>query len=590
MKNVFCLIIDALSYPYMCDRYNAMPFLRLLSEKGCNCLNMYSQGPYTEAALTPFYTGRDNMDFGGNFFRGDQVKKTVFECFSDSGYDVLNYTQPLIYPKPMHRGINEERYGVCYFFSAVWDYRLSYYAGLYKEGKLQDEEYDKIYELLDVNFDFWLTYLTLCRNNAKEADFIRRFASDDFDFTSVAAQVSGYRKVFLKDKKAFVTDLFRQGKKHKIFKIENYFMLSKCENSQLFAQIKKEFQTLFKKIDGFNKSHNRSDDYSVKALLNVCLDLLRGQKTEAYESVKKFYYHRKIRTTKKEIDKMFDLQSNYKPEPTILRYFEHFCGWCEARESDKPYYCTMHVSDLHTPEIFFSIDSQSLTEVENELKTAEDYLSSLPDDFSGNVMYYLSMRYVDSCVEKMFRWFKEKGMLQSTLFVITADHGSSFGFRPVRPTLVNNEHDENYHIPCIFFGEGAPCGDREGYYTTKDIAKTVLEYGGIKDGECTGNNIFDDRYVGTYAITEYLGGGCPDMKRKPILFVVRDDYYSIGLRQYVDEEFSSDNIFCVYDRKNDSGEIKNLVHSVAMDDIRYLVEKAEARFKQIKGDYYENKA
>lgn len=162
-ENIFCLIIDALSFPYMNDKYNAMPFLKSLQNSGHNCLNMYSQGPYTEAALTPFYTGRDNMDFGGNFFRGQQTPLTTFEAFRNDGFNVINYTQPLIYPKPMSRGINQERYGVCYFFAAVWDYRLSYFAELNKSGKLTEKDYDEIYELVETNFEFWLIYFNKCK-------------------------------------------------------------------------------------------------------------------------------------------------------------------------------------------------------------------------------------------------------------------------------------------------------------------------------------------------------------------------------------------------------------------------------------------
>ena len=66
MANVFCLIVDALANNYINEKN--MPFLCSLKKNGRDCVNVYSQGPYTEAALTPFYTGWDNMDGGGELF------------------------------------------------------------------------------------------------------------------------------------------------------------------------------------------------------------------------------------------------------------------------------------------------------------------------------------------------------------------------------------------------------------------------------------------------------------------------------------------------------------------------------------------
>ena len=589
-ENIFCLIIDALSFPYMNDKYNAMPFLKSLQNSGHNCLNMYSQGPYTEAALTPFYTGRDNMDFGGNFFRGQQTPLTTFEAFRNDGFNVINYTQPLIYPKPMSRGINQERYGVCYFFAAVWDYRLSYFAELNKSGKLTEKDYDEIYELVETNFEFWLIYFNKCKNSADEADFINLYSDRNFDFDKCIKEVSYQFSKYSENKQKYIDNIFKLGKKHEIFSIENYFMNSKAENPGLYKEIADKYSALFKKISNFNRKHNKSKDYSVLSLLKICSKLIAGKKSDALNCAKKYHYYKKIYSTKSELKKLFELKSNYKPEPSILNYFGHFCTWYNKRKGKaKSFYCTMHVSDLHTPEIFFSIDAENISQVKNELDIAESFLDSLPSDFSGNVIYYLSMRYVDYCIEKMFCTLKNMGLTDNTLFVITADHGSSFGFRPVRTSLVNNEHDENYHIPCVIYGKNVLHNDDERFYTTKDIVKTILEYSNINNPVFTGKNILDLSHKNEYAITEYLGAGCPDISRRPLFFVIRDVNYCIGMKQYVTEEFSVDNIFCVYDRKNDVSENVNIKNSVDIIQLDFLINKLQLRFNEIQGDYYANK-
>lgn len=584
-NNIFCLVVDALAFPYLNDKYNAMPFLKKLRECGHDCTNMYAQGPYTEAALTPFYTGRDNMDFGGNFFRGQQTVKTVFEAFNENGFDVINYTQPLIYPKPMHRGINCERYGVCYFFSAVWDYRLYYYVDLYKQNKLTDDDWNNIYELLDSNLNFWIKYIEDAKTEKEESDFINLYTDKCFNFDEVLLKVKEEYDSFKKNKLSYVETLLQLGKKHRVFSIENYFMTAKNDNDDLYNKIKKGYVALFKKIEKFNSLHNKSPEYSMGAILKVCKNLIIGHKSIAVCEAKKYYYHRKIRSTRKEIKHIFNSKSNYKPEPTILQYFNHFCGWYKRRSTEKPFYCMMHVSDLHTPEIFFSIDSDNWNEVNAELKIINEYLDSLPSDFSGNVIYWLSMRYVDWCIEKMFHWFKEEGLIDSTVFVITADHGSSFGFRPVRTTLVNNEHDENYHIPCVIVGKEIMAQEDDRYFTTKDICKTILNVNNIDDSVFTGRNMLSKEGECGYAITEYLGGGCPDISRRVIIFIIRDDVYSIEIKQPVTEEFSVKNIISVYDRKVDYMEKENIINAIDFNKIEYLINKVKNRFFQIQQEY-----
>ncbi|MCM1367597.1 MAG: sulfatase-like hydrolase/transferase [Roseburia sp.] len=584
-KNVFCLIIDALSYAAMTSEYAPMPFLTKLCKKGCNCENIYSQGPYTEAALTPFYTGRDNLDFGGNFFRGDEAALTVFEAVEKRGYDVINYTQPLIYPKPMHRGINEERYGVAYFFSAVWDYRLAYFRDVEHDGGLTQADRQKVYELLDANFAFWIKYLKDCRDEKTAADFINAYADRSYDFDGNIAAVKEQYDAFLRDKAAYVAELFRQGEDHAVFKIPQYGMTKKADNAHVYFAVYAEFEAFFKKLERFNKKHNAHCDCgfwgTAKSLIKA---LLRFSKKDAYTAAKRYSYYRRLCRTGDELRAMKAHMSDYKPEPTALEYFKHFEAWRNKRSADKPFYCMMHVSDLHTPEIFFSIDSTDVELVREELRAAESYLDSLPDDFTGNAVYYLSMYYVDGCIKKIYERLAADGTLDRTLFIVTADHGSSFAFDPVRDSVVNNEHEENYHIPCVLVGDGASPRADGRYRTTKDIVKTVACYCGADSDGFTGADILTGGASESYgvAITEYLGGGCPDISRRDLVLIARNDDYVVGFSAPISAEFSEAGIFCVYDRARDPKERKNLVGKTELERVGALIAALEKRFNEVK--------
>ncbi len=581
--NIFTLVVDAMSFSYMQDKYNTTPFITQLMAKSHNCTNVYSQGPYTEAALTPFYSGADNMDLGGNFYRGNGAEKTIFEAVSDQGYRVLTYTQPLIYPDAMHRGINEERYGVSYFFSAVYDYRLNYYKGLYESGEMTQQDFDMLYPLLESNFSFWLQYLTDCRDNSPKADFVNAYSDKSYDFDGNIARVQEQYAAYQKDPKAYIIELFTQGTEHPVFAIAKYDMDRKASNDYIYEVIAWKYQLFFEKLARFNREHNCKDSGLVALLPRLMKALAKGSKAAVYSALKQYYYYLKLCGTKKDLRQLMQKKSNFKAEPTILEYFSHFQNWLEGQKDD-PFFCMMHISDLHTPEIFFSIDSGCLEAVEAELQVMNDYLDSLPADFRGNVVYNLSMRYVDLCVEKMYRWMEEKGLLENTVFMLTADHGSSFRYHPIRQSIVNNDYVENYHIPFLVHWQGQiPPKEDDRFYTTKDISKTIVALAEADDPVFTGTDVLTGG--GDYAITEYLGSGCPDLARRPLWLVIRDKRYTVAIRQKISEPFTQENILSVYDRQADPMEQRNLLGSVSYDEISQLHQALQQRFAGIQEQY-----
>ena len=85
------------------------------------------------------------------------------------------------------------------------------------------------------------------------------------------------------------------------------------------------------------------------------------------------------------------------------------------------------------------------------------------------------------------------------------------------------------------------------------------------------------------AISEYLGGGCPDIKRKPIQFVARDDRWAVHVEQFLSGDFENGNLRAIYDRVEDPLETKNLVNNeYARNSVGYLVEVVKCRWLAIR--------
>lgn len=580
MKNFIFFIIDAMTEAYVdIDKdYSPTPFIDSMKQNGIYCSNIYSQGPYTEAALTPFYTGLDNLSNGGNFFRGNEVDKTTFEILEENGYDVLCYTQPLIYPKTMGRGINEERYGVSYFISAVWDYRLSYYKDLYLNNKINDKDYEKLYELLDSNFVFAIKSINEHDQNSFKYDFINKYACEYDSNKNKKILEEEYYK-FLMNKKDYIISLFNEGLSHRLFTVEKIDMSNKANNEDIYKNIYAKYNKLFNKISKMNKNSPSNNKYNfIRTILKLMGSTLKLDFKNNKNLLKKYYYYRRLCSTKKELNEMYNKRGNYKPEPSFMKYYEHFKGWLDNRNSDKPFFCMMHVSDLHTPEIFFSIDSMNQNEIEEELDVMEKYIDCLPKNFKGNIIYLLSMRFIDLCVERIIADFSKSKYYKDTVILLSADHGSSFRLWPIRNQIVNNLHFENYKIPFVIYNYEYDKFKNENFYSTKDMMKTVLSIANIKN-DLPGKNIINNE-ESDYMITEYLGGGCPDIYRREIQFAYRDSDYSIFAKQSIDAK--SLDVFAVYDRRNDYFEEKNLIKKIDLKSIDNKIELITKRYYQIK--------
>ena len=272
-------------------------------------------------------------------------------------------------------------------------------------------------------------------------------------------------------------------------------------------------------------------------------------------------------------------KSNYKPEPSFLRYYEHFSEWLEKKDTDKPFFCMMHVSDLHTPEIFFSIDSMNLKEVEQELDIMNDYIDTLPHNLKGNIIYLLSMRFVDYCVERIIKDFSNTNYYKDTIIMLSADHGSSFRLWPLREQVVNNLHSENYNIPFIIYN----CQNsyaNTNFYSTKDMMKTVLEILNIPN-DLPGKDVSVNTNS-NYMITEYLGSGCPDIYRREIQLAYRDKSYSIYTKHFIDSEDIS--VFAIYDKSNNYFELNNIIKKINKSKLQIELMRIRTRFNEIKNE------
>lgn len=174
-KNVILFVIDSLNNTRVKEYGNIlMPYLSTLKSKYCFCDNMYSQAPYTEAAVMNLYCGQDVLANNGYLYRFKDAPEVMFEKFKELGYSTYyNSFQPQCFPSSLRRGVDHLYYNVGFDIEALWSYRLYHYADLLHSGNINKEDYRVISLIMRDNFEEWLIFLDALLNDEPEIGMIR---------------------------------------------------------------------------------------------------------------------------------------------------------------------------------------------------------------------------------------------------------------------------------------------------------------------------------------------------------------------------------------------------------------------------------
>ncbi|MEM6784151.1 MAG: LTA synthase family protein [Bacteroidota bacterium] len=105
--------------------------------------------------------------------------------------------------------------------------------------------------------------------------------------------------------------------------------------------------------------------------------------------------------------------------------------------------------------------------------------------------YYNAIRYTDGYLRDVFALFRDRGLLDETLFVITGDHGQAFGEHGAR-THGDIVWDEVLHVPMLLVGPGIEAGLRDGAVRHHaDLVPTIADWLGydLVDGTLPGHTV-----------------------------------------------------------------------------------------------------
>lgn len=562
-KNVIMITIDAFCFEYLGKKENknsSTPFLDfLINDKNVTSISkMYSEAPYTEAALMSLLGGVDSAS-NGSYMKRLYKTNCIFKEFKKNGYTTFaNCLQSGIYPSGALPGIDYLYYNTGFDFKGCWNYRLKYYKDKYLNNQISKDEKRLITDILNDNFEEAIKFLSYLKTKNNNVELIY----NKLDVSKVENNINLVNEEFSKykeDSEKYLKELFILGEDHPILKLNSYPLDKKLDES-ILKEYEKKYMPIVKKVYLKNLIYNfKNNGISIKKLKF----LFKTNKKFALSYLKS-YASAIIDADLKDRVRANKCES-MKTIASARKSIEHFEKWCLSN-INFPFFAYLHFDDIHFREMFFTHDTSDFKVLDEEFELVKKYIKNLPKNYKGSLCYDLSVQYVDNQIKRLFSFLKQYNLLDNTDIIITADHGNSYTYQVPRESYVINFYEENYHVPCIIYSKTKKINiNQNNFYQTKDIPATILDLNDIKiPVNYEGKSMVD--FMGReYALIEYCGSGCPNIIDRPIFLGVKTKNYKVaGEVLLCDGKF---NIKEVYDLKHDYYENINLINSINYDNL-----------------------
>lgn len=584
MSNVVFVIVDSLSYDritYYNQKEPLTPFLNSIKNNCFYAENMFSSGPYTEAGTKGLLCSCDTLDNGGYFYRYESQDKFITDIFKDMGFDVYNINAPsYLLSKRTINNIDHMIYTSGIDFRFLWSQRFDFYYDSWKKGYFNENDYKYLSKFVKLVFESAEDFFD--GNRTEKFMLIQNFVDDDI-IEENKQILFNQKQLFERDSKKFIDSIFEKKMKHPIFSIKN-IRLSDMIDTKSVNKAFDNHKTLIKKIKKIQFNYNLKNNHCNKnVLFRTIKDVIKDKKiskNNCGELINKFrnlFSGRELNVYRKGL---YYTKDPYKLIPSSKTQMEFAASLINNSVSNNNF-VFIHTEEPHYFNTFFSYDSKDEKLLNEELDIAEKFVDSIDSNYSGSIYYDLSVRYVDDQLKKLYQSLEKSGKIDETLIVITADHGSSYYFSPIRKRLVNNFYSENYHVPLFILGNGVKKEQYDYLCMSKDVIPTIMEF--LKkqtSSDLKGSSLISAKTKDKILI-EYMGPGCPDIRLKPVWLSARSKNYSVSYVGQLSKDFNENEIQEIYDLKSDRLELNN-IKDFRNEEIFSLIEIIKNRFLILK--------
>lgn len=103
--------------------------------------------------------------------------------------------------------------------------------------------------------------------------------------------------------------------------------------------------------------------------------------------------------------------------------------------------------------------------------------------------YRVGVREADEALRELWEGLEREGRADSTILVITADHGEEFGEHGVAGFHATALYNESIQVPLVFIVPGVEARRIEASVGIGDVPKTILGLVGLRSGELGGQSL-----------------------------------------------------------------------------------------------------
>ena len=173
-----------------------------------------------------------------------------------------------------------------------------------------------------------------------------------------------------------------------------------------------------------------------------------------------------------------------------------------GKQKDK-FFAHVHLKDLHEPitppqkfyNYFGKVKKLYKIEYWGDFQKPENQKGREFEEFKENkiLLYDNTLRYIDHTLEQFYAFLEDRGLMDNTILIITADHGEEFWdhaeleakyFYDVRGyTGIGHGHsvfNELIEVPLIMTGTGVPKKEEDKFVSGVDLVPTLLDLLGIQ--------------------------------------------------------------------------------------------------------------
>ena len=229
------------------------------------------------------------------------------------------------------------------------------------------------------------------------------------------------------------------------------------------------------KYSNYNKGFDFFEDYLSRKSEDISFRKKILNKLREYDSL--YAIMKKINNIKKKIDIENKNSPLNLPYQRADRVNADSLAWLEQNQDG--FFLWLHYMDTHHP--FYPPKEFSKFNIK-QMEEAEKYLIENPDVLDEKILnnlislYDETIQYVDYCLGKLFLELKNKNLWDSTLIIITADHGEEFKEHGDFSHIAKL-YDELIHVPLIIKGSQIQSNiSIDNIVSLIDLAPTILDY------------------------------------------------------------------------------------------------------------------